>query len=109
MTPYAKKVLKKVQRFNNGLEKYRETTGNSNLPDVYSTICEFIAANTYAITTNPEGHTIVTISDDPYGTFELDLEDEGDCGMIEENVDYDLRRLAKAWRIWRSDNPNRVK
>lgn len=107
----------KVEEFNKELQEYITTTGDNELPDVDSTVLSFYALDPFKITEIPDGFSV-----DAEG-YEIEVkvatDEDGeeyitgwDCGCFSPEdtlkavIAYERRRLKKAWRIWKSDNPD---
>lgn len=104
MDAQVKRFIKAVDRFNEDFKKYADVSGDFQLPYIDGTIDGWSECQLWDYKT---AGTTVTFSD--CDGFSYEVISEWDCQLDEakDALKYDKRRLAKAWRIWKSDNPDR--
>lgn len=96
-----KGLIKAIDKFNADFAAYTKASGDSSLPTIDCTLIGYDPAQPYTYqvlktrvkVTDADG-TAYTITD------ELELDE------VKEAIKYDRRRLAKAWRVFRSENPD---
>lgn len=109
-----KSIKKAIAKFNAELEEYHKVAGDYNLPEIDTTIIGYSELTPYEITDETErGFTCIA---DGFGYVIGYVEDEDgeeyisgwDDGYnnLKDSIAYDRRRIRKAWRVWRSENPD---
>lgn len=106
-------IRHKVEAFNADLENYYKISGDRSLPIIEATIYGFDPFEPYAITdieggfrAEADGFTYdITVETDEDGEEYVTGWDNG-LDTLKDGLAYDRRRLKKAWRIYRSDNPD---
>ena len=96
-----KALVRKVEKFNADLAAYYKESGEEELPLIESTVVGFTPASPY---TCQVLKTRVKVTDTDGQTYTVT--DEWGLDEVLEALKYDRRRLAKAWRIWKSENPD---
>lgn len=104
----------KVEKLNNDLREYFDASGDMSLPDIECTCIGYSAMG--MVETNDikdkNGNVVgfqATVDDLDYKVEYV--EEDGDIYLIgweelEDDIKYQRRRLNKAWRIFRSENPD---
>lgn len=113
MTHQIERYIKVVERFNNDLEKYYSESGERELPDIETTIIGFSELEPAEIHRTKNGFVAefdgwsypVTIETDDDGEQYIDGWENGYMAL-KDAIAFNRRRLRKAWRIWKSDNPD---
>lgn len=95
-------ITKTIEKFNADYAAYTAETGETELPNVDCTLIGTEPAEPY---TYKVLKTRVKVTD--CDGFEYTITDETELQVVKDSLNYDRRRLNKAWRIWRSDNPDR--
>ena len=96
------KILNKsIDKFNADLEAYFEANGERDLPLIDCTVIGYAPAYLYEVKVNK---TSVKVTD--CDGMEYTVKTEADLDEVKEAIKYDRRRLAKAWRVFKSDNPD---
>lgn len=90
-----KSLTKSIDKFNADLEAYFEANGERG------TVIGYAPAYLYEVKVNK---TSVKVSD--CDGMEYTVKTETDLDEVKEAIKYDRRRLAKAWRVFKSDNPD---
>ena len=83
------------------LEAYFEANGERDLPLIDCTVIGYAPAYLYEVKVNK---TSVKVTD--CDGMEYTVKTEADLDEVKEAIKYDRRRLAKAWRVFKSDNPD---
>ena len=96
-----KRLVRKIDRFNKDLSEYFKTTGEKELPSVDSTYISLDPVDLYKYEVLK---TKLKVTDCDGDSF--DVANDYQAYELEEGLRYDKRRLAKAWRIWKSENPD---
>lgn len=97
----AKGLIKAIDKFNADFAAYTKATGDSDLPTIDSTIIGYDPAQPY---TYQVLKTRIKVTD--ADGMEYTVTDELELDEVKEAIKYDRRRLAKAWRVFRSENPD---
>lgn len=97
-------LLKSINKFNEDFELYVKETGDSSLPTIDCTIIGFDPADKYSFLQRQHQVTVIDCDGNLYNFRD---DDEISIMEVKEAIKYDRRRLAKAWRIWKSDNPDK--
>lgn len=105
METYIKKVIRKVEKFNADLDAYAKVAGDYELPEIECSIEGFSEVGKYTYEVSENEMSIVVRDWDEY-EFEIDWEECCAYDEFDEAIRYDRRRLNKAWRIWKSKNPD---
>lgn len=104
----------KVAKLNNDLREYFDTCGEMSLPDIECTCIGYSPmglVDTQDIK-DEEGNVFgFRAYIDNLETAVVYVEDEGEIFLsgweeLEDNLKYQRRRLNKAWRIFKSENPD---
>lgn len=93
-------LQKAIDKFNADYAKYVETTGDDQLPTIECTVTGFDPFTPY------EYKVFKTFTRVVADGVTYNIKSEADLEEVQEGLRYDKRRLAKAWRIWRSGNPD---
>lgn len=101
MNAQVKKLIKKIRCFNEKLAEYINTSGEKYLPSVDSTVISLDDVDYWTI---KEFKTKIKVTDCDGDKY--DVANEYDAEEVEEVLRYDKRRLAKAWRVWKAENPD---
>lgn len=104
---------KKVLQFNEDLEVYYKVDPSRELPIIESTLIGFDPFEPYEIEDLENGFKVNADGLEIYVTIEVDEDGEEfisgwDDGYdnLKESIQYDRRRLNKAWKVWKSENPD---
>lgn len=97
----SKDLVRRIEKFNADLAAYYKESGEEELPLIESTVVGFTPASPY---TCQILKTRVKVTDTDGQTYTV--KDEYGLDEVLEALKYDRRRLAKAWRIWKSENPD---
>lgn len=103
------KLKKKVEKLNLDIKEYFDTTGEETLPDIESTVIGYSQVGAVYTQDTPNGFKAY-IDDETYyieynfddGEIFLSGED-----LLDDAIKYLRRRLRKAWRILKSENPDK--
>lgn len=96
-----KSLIKAIEKFNADLAAYTQASGDSDLPYIDSTVIGYSHVKPY---TYQVYKTRVSVADgDDYIYI---VKDETDLDEVMEALKYDRRRLNKAWRVFKSENPD---
>lgn len=106
------KYKKKVLKFNADLEEYYKVSGSRELPIIDCTIIGYDSFEPYEIHDTPTGFKVdvdgigieITATEED-GVVYIDGWDNG-YDNLKESIQFDRRRLRKAWKIWRAENPD---
>lgn len=92
-----KRLVRTIEKFNKELAEYIKVSGDDELPDIDCTLIGFSPVDFYAI----DGDEVTDCDGNKYDTTDW-------CSLeeLKEALKYDRRRLSKAWRIWKSENPD---
>ena len=96
-----RRLAKKIDKFNQKLAEYFETSGEKYLPSVDSTAVSIDPVDYYGYELLKTKIKVTDCDGDKY-----DVVTDYDADQLIEGLRYDNRRLAKAWRIWKSENPD---
>lgn len=96
-----KGLIKAIDKFNADFSAYINASGDSDLPTIDSTIIGYDPAQPY---TYQVLKTRIKVTD--ADGMEYTVTDELELDEVKEAIKYDRRRLAKAWRVFRSENPD---
>lgn len=94
-----KSLIKAIDKFNADFAAYTKASGDSDLPIIDCTICGYDPAQPY---TYQVLKTRIKVTD--ADGMEYTITDELELDEVKEALKYDRRRLAKAWRVFKSDN-----
>lgn len=97
------KLAKKIDKLNAELKKYCETTEQWTLPSVDSTFISIDDVELYKYTMKK---TMLVVTDCDGDTFRVRCSSETDAWELDESIKYTKRRIAKGWRMWKSENPD---
>lgn len=103
------KIKKKVEKLNLDIKKYFDVTGEETLPDIESTVMGYSQVGVVYTQDTLNGFK-ACIDDEIYyidynfddGEIFLSGED-----LLDDAIKYLRRRLRKAWRILKSENPDK--
>lgn len=102
------RCIKKATQFNERLQQYIDTTGDDELPEIDCTCIGFSVLSPYTWEETENG--VVFDCDGIPVRVEQEYEDgEWYLGGVEElaeSIKYDDRRIRKAWKVWRAENPD---
>ena len=96
-----KSLIKAIDKFNADFAAYTKASGDSDLPTIDSTVIGYDHAEPYIYKVY-KTRVAVTDADDNF----YDVKTESDLEEVKEAIKYDRRRLAKAWRVFKSENPD---
>lgn len=96
-----KSLIKAIDKFNADFAAYTKASGDSDLPTIDSTIIGYDPAQPY---TYQVLKTRIKVTD--ADGMEYTITDEYELDEVKEAIKYDRRRLAKAWRVFKSENPD---
>ena len=96
-----KSLTKAIEKFNADFAAYTKASGDSDLPTIDSTIIGYDPAQPY---TYQVLKTRIKVTD--ADGMEYTITDELELDEVKEAIKYDRRRLAKAWRVFKSENPD---
>lgn len=96
-----KSLIKAIDKFNADLAAYTKASGDSDLPYIDSTLLGYSPAEPYTCQVFKTRVKVTDVDGQPYT-----ITDETELDEVKEAIKYDRRRLAKAWRIFKSDNPD---
>lgn len=110
-------IRKKVIKFNEDLEKYYQTSESRELPTIDCSIIGYEPFEPYTIEDIDNGIKVdadgfeievkIETIENWYGEPEEIITGWDDSmDGLKESLSYDRRRLNKAWRVWRADNPD---
>jgi len=94
-----------VDRFNADLDAYASVSGDYELPEIDSTVIGYSVVNKYTYKVSKNGTAIKVIDCDGI-EFDIPVIESVAYDELKEALKYDRRRLIKAWRVWKSENPN---
>lgn len=94
-------LIKAIEKFNADFAAYTKASGDSDLPIIDCTICGYDPAQPY---TCQVLKTRVKVTD--ADGIEYTVTNEKELDVVKETIKYDRRRLAKAWRVFKSYNPD---
>lgn len=97
----AKNLVKAIDKFNNEYGVYVRETEQTELPSIDCTCIGWDPAVPY---TYQVLKTRIKVTDCDGNRYTV--ENDYDLHMVKDSLHYDRRRLSKAWRIWKSDNPD---
>lgn len=92
-----KRLVRTIEKFNRELAEYQRVSGDKELPYIDCTINGYSVVNQYVI----NGDEVI----DGDG-IHYDVNDYESVEYLYDAIKYDRRRLSKAWRIWKSENPD---
>lgn len=107
------RYVEKVEQFNRDLLACYKETGENQLPDIDSTIIGWSELKAATITRTEKGFTCEL--DDCEYKVEIFIDEDGEeyitgwedgYDSLKETIAYERRRLNKAWRVWRAENPD---
>lgn len=98
----ANSLTKAIDKFNADLAAYQKASGDTELPYVDCTCCGYSVAVPYYYELFKDNHLSVKDIDGQ----QYSVTDEEELAEVKESLRYDKRRLAKAWRVFKSDNPD---
>lgn len=94
-------ITKRIDKFNADFEEFVRVNGESELPTIDSTVIGYDPAQAYTYKVLKTRVIVTDCDGDKYTvTDEFDLEE------LNEAIKYDKRRLSKAWRVFKSENPD---
>ena len=96
-------IIKKIEKINADLVAYEKVAGDTELPIIDCTVSGFEAIIPYSYKVADEWFWA---SDFDGNTYHFQQDDETAIEELNESLKYDRRRLNKAWRVWKSDNPD---
>lgn len=96
-------LIKAIEKFNADFAAYTKASGDSDLPSIDGTIIGYDPAQPYTYRIAPA--LIVRKVTDADG-IEYKVTNEKELDVVKETLKYDRRRLAKAWRVFKSYNPD---
>ena len=96
-----KSLTKAIEKFNAEFAAYTKASGDSDLPYIDCTVTGYAPADPY---TYQVFKTRVKVTDCDGETYTVT--DEYELDEVKEALKYDRRRLAKAWRVFKSENPD---
>lgn len=96
-----KSLTKAIDKFNEDLSAFTKANGDCELPTIDSTIIGYEPAQPY---TYQVLKTRIKVTDADGEAYTIT--DEYELDEVKESLKYDRRRLAKAWRVFESDNPD---
>lgn len=105
----------KVEKLNNDLREYFDASGDMSLPDIESTCIGYSAMGMVEANDikDKEGNVIgfYACVDDLGYKVEY-VEEDGDIYLtgwekLEDDLKYQRRRLNKAWRVFKAENPDK--
>lgn len=96
-----KRLARKIDKFNEKLAEYFNTSGEKELPSVDCTAVSIDTVDYYRYELLKTKLKVTDCDGDKY-----DVVTEYDADQLREGLRYDNRRLAKAWRMWKSENPD---
>lgn len=99
------RVIKMVERFNADLDAYAAVSGEYELPEIDSTIIGYSVVNKYTYKVSKNGTAIKVLDCDGI-EFDIPVIESVAYDELKEALKYDRRRLSKAWRVWKSENPD---
>lgn len=100
-----KALLRRIDKFNADLAEFTKANGSCELPSIDSTLISIDPAKPYEYHTTKAGVLIVRDTDN--NSYAIEYEgDLYDPYGIDTSLKYDRRRLNKAWRIFKSENPD---
>lgn len=94
-------LIKAIEKFNADFAAYTKASGDSDLPTIDSTIIGYDPAQPY---TYQVLKTRIKVTDSD--GIEYTVTNESELDEVKEAIKYDRRRLAKAWRVFKSENPD---
>lgn len=109
-----KSIKRAIAKFNAELEEYHKVAGDYELPLIECTIIgteellpyEITDETERGFTCNADGYDYkITLCEDEDGEEYIDGWDNG-YDALKDTIAYDRRRLRKAWRVWKSENPD---
>lgn len=109
---FTERYKKKVLKFNADLEEYYNVSESRELPIIECSLIGFEPFEPYEIEDTPTGFKvnadgiiieITAIEED--GEIYIDGWDNG-YDSLKDSIAYDRKRLKKAWKIWKSENPD---
>lgn len=112
------RLARKVEAYNAELERYFQTTEDHELPDIDSTVIgSFSEAFPYRVRRNRTGFTATnegmtyrvtakTWEDDRTDWY-IDGWDNKPFDNLKDDLNFDKRRLSKAWKVWEAEDPDR--
>lgn len=107
------RYIAKVEQFNRDLMTYYNESGDNELPEIESTIIGCSGLDAAVITRTDNGFTcdldgweykVEIVTDEEGEEYITGWEDGYDA--LKDTIAYERRRLNKAWRVWRSANPD---
>ena len=96
-----KSLTKAIDKLNADYAAYVKETEETELPEIDTTCIGWSPVEPY---TYKELKTKFKVTD--FDSNEYSIEDEWDLDEVKMSIMYDRRRLKKAWRIWKSENPD---
>lgn len=97
----SKSLIKAIDKFNAEFAAYTKASGDSDLPTIDSTIIGYDPAQPYTY------HVLKTrIKVTDVDGIEYTVTNEKGLNVVKETLKYDRRRLAKAWRVFKSYKPD---
>lgn len=96
-----KKSIKAIDKFNEELARYVAVSGDSELPIIDCTVVGTEPVQPYKYKVLKTMLKVTDLTGD-----EIVVRDEYDAEELRESLKYDKRRLNKAWRVWKSENPD---
>jgi len=96
-----KRLARKIDKFNEKLAEYFNTSGEKELPSVDCTAVSIDTVDYYRYELLKTKLKVTDCDGDKY-----DVVTEYDAWQLRDSLRYDNRRLAKAWRMWKSENPD---
>ena len=96
-----KGLTRAIDKFNADFAAYTKASGDSDLPIIDCTICGYDPAQPY---TCQVLKTRVRVKD--ADGIAYTVTNERELNVVKEALKYDRRRLAKAWRVFKSYKPD---
>lgn len=103
------RCINKVKQYNERLQKYIDTTGDNELPEIDCTCIGFSVMSPYTwketengVIFDCDGYIIRVEQEYEDGDFWLSGVDD-----LIEGIKYDDRRIRKAWKVFKSENPDK--
>ena len=96
-----KSLTKSIDKFNADLAAYFKASEDESLPYIDCTVIGYSTAKPYAAKVYKH---IIRVTDTD--GEEYTIKNEYDLDEVKQAIAYDRRRLNKAWRVWRSENPD---
>lgn len=107
------RVIKAIEKFNADMQSYIDATESNELPVIGTTVTGYYAPLDPATIKVLKTKVRVELDGERYelrpvrkdGEWEIDGWDDYYDGL-KQDITYQRSRLRKAWRIWKSENPD---